>query len=184
MAKRNTNGKQTNGRQATGKQGGQQGNAVASNSGTPASGNMGGDAAANDAMEQRVVAFAEQLGRIVGTVQAKAEGWMDRDALNKQIASVRDGAADLLEQLSDGVTNVTGAASKATGIGAGAATAPAAGAPAATSANRSRGAVDAPGKKHRKPAPRDLRAVAADARSANMRGAKASMKTTKKRGRG
>ena len=52
-----------------------------------------------DAMEQRVVAFAEQLGRIAGTVQAKAEGWMDRDTLNKQIASVRDGAADLLEQL-------------------------------------------------------------------------------------
>jgi hypothetical protein len=180
MAKRNTDGKQTNGRQAPGNQGGQQRSAAASNRGTQPSGNnMGGDAAANDAMERRVVAFAEQLGRIVGTVQARAEGWMDRDALNKQIASVRDGAADLLEQLSDGVSNVTGAASKATGIGAGTASAP-----AATSSSRSRGAVDAPGKKHRKPAPRDPRAIAADARSANMRGAKASMKTSKKRGRG
>jgi hypothetical protein len=179
MAKRNTDGRQTDSRQATGKQGGQQRSAAASNRGTQPSGNMGGDAAANDAMEQRVVAFAEQLGRIVGTVQAKAEGWMDRDALNKQLASVRDGAADLLEQLSDGVSNVTGAASKATGIGAGTAAAP-----AATSSSRSRGAVDAPGKKHRKPAPRDPRAIAADARSANMRGAKASMKTSKKRGRG
>jgi hypothetical protein len=36
-----------------------------------------------DAMEQRVVAFAEQLGRIAGTFQAKAEGWMDREALKK-----------------------------------------------------------------------------------------------------
>ena len=33
-------------------------------------------------MEQRVLAFAEQLGRIVGTVQAKTEGLVDRDALN------------------------------------------------------------------------------------------------------
>ena len=32
-----------------------------------------------DAMEQRVVAFAEQLGRIAGTIQAKAEGSMDRE---------------------------------------------------------------------------------------------------------
>jgi len=50
--------------------------------------------AAKDAMEQRVIAFAEQLGRIYGTVQAKAEGWMDRETLNTQIASVRDGAAE------------------------------------------------------------------------------------------
>ena len=31
---------------------------------------------ATDPVEQRLVAFAEQLGRIVGTVQAKAEGWL------------------------------------------------------------------------------------------------------------
>ena len=60
-----------------------------------------------DAMEQRVVAFAEQLGRMVGTIQAKAEGWMDRETLNKQIASVRDGAAHLLEQLAGGATKAT-----------------------------------------------------------------------------
>ena len=179
MAKRNTDSKQTSGRQATGKPGGEQRNAAASNPGTQPSATTGGDAGSNDAMEQRVIAFAEQLGRIVGTVQAKAEGWMDRDALNKQIAGVRDGAADLLEQLSDGVTKVTGAASKATGIGA-------AEAPAATnsSTRRNRGAVDAPGKKHRKPAPK-IRAPSPPMPAAsNMRGAKASMKTTKKRGRG
>ena len=66
-----------------------------------------------DALEQRVVAFAEQLGRMAGTVQAKAEGWMDRDALNKQITSVRDSAADLLEQLSEGVTSLRGTAKTA-----------------------------------------------------------------------
>ena len=59
-------------------------------------------AKAADAMEQRLVAFAEQLGRMAGTFQAKADGWMDRETLNRQIASVRDGAADLLEQLAGG----------------------------------------------------------------------------------
>ena len=129
-----------------------------------------------DAMEQRVVAFAEQLGRMVGTVQAKAEGWMDRDALNKQIASVRDSAAELLGQLSDNVTNLAGTAKKA-------ATAATSGAQI-SGKGRSGGAVDAPGKKHRKPAPRDSRAIAADAKTTNMRAGKASMKTNKTRGRG
>ena len=65
-----------------------------------------GGATTADAMEQRVVAFAEQLGRIAGTFQAKAEGWLDREALTKQIASVRDGAAELLEQLAGSATRV------------------------------------------------------------------------------
>jgi len=130
--------------------------------------------ATTDTMEQRVIAFAEQLGRIYGTVQAKAEGWMDREALNKQIAGVRDSAAELLEQLSAGVTSVTGGATKA-------AAKPAS---AARSQGRSGGVVDAPGKKHRKPAPKDARAIAADAKRSNMRSAKPSMKTMKKRGRG
>jgi hypothetical protein len=34
-----------------------------------------------DGLEERVLAFAEQLGRIAGTVQAKTAGWMDGDAL-------------------------------------------------------------------------------------------------------
>ena len=68
--------------------------------------NASGASTAN-ALEQRVVAFAEQLGRIAGTVQAKAEGWMDRETLNEQIAGVRDGAADLLKQLAEGTTKVS-----------------------------------------------------------------------------
>ena len=50
-------------------------------------------------VEQQVVAFAEQLGRMVGTVQAKAEGWLDREALKEQVSRVRDSASALLEQL-------------------------------------------------------------------------------------
>ena len=68
-----------------------------------------GTAMTADVMEQRVVAFAEQLGRIVGTVQARAEGWMDREALNKQIASVRDSASELLDQLKTTVSKATAA---------------------------------------------------------------------------
>jgi hypothetical protein len=130
---------------------------------------------ASDAMEQRVVAFAEQLGRIVGTVHARAEGWMDRDALNRQIASVRDSAAELLDQLAEGVTSVTKTAKKAATIPA---------PPKAASKGRSGGVADAPGKKHRKAPPADPRAIAADAKRANMRSNQVSMKTTKTRGRG
>ncbi len=46
-----------------------------------------------------MVAFADQLGRIAGTVQAKTAGWMEGDALKKELAGVRDGAAELLQQL-------------------------------------------------------------------------------------
>src|SRR6185295_2786869 len=91
-----------------------------------------------DAIEQRVVAFAEELGRIAGTLQAKAEGWMDRETLNTQIASVRDGAADLLRQLAGGATK----ASKKK---------PAAAPARGETKGRSGGVVDARGKKHRRP---------------------------------
>jgi hypothetical protein len=145
-----------------------------------------GTAATSDALEQRVVAFAEQLGRIAGTVQAKTEGWMDRDALNRQIASVRDGASDLLEQLKATVTSVTpGVNAESQGRQAAAATtATGSSGAGARSRGRSGGIVDAPGKKHRKPAPKDARALAADAKASTMRSGKASMKTTKRRGRG
>ena len=155
MAKRDSDGKQTNTKAAT----------------STASSTTG------DAMEQQVLAFAEQLGRIAGTVQAKAEGWMDRDALNKQIAGVRDSAAELLDQLAGSVTSMTATAKKAATTAAGARA-------KAAGKGRSGGVVDAPGKKHRKPTPADPRAVAADAKRANMRSSQASMKTTKTRGRG
>jgi hypothetical protein len=170
MAKRNTGGKQTSSRQANA----QQETAQPAGAGT-------------DAMEQRVIAFAEQLGRIVGTVQAQAEGWMDRDALNKQIASVRDGASELLEQLSGSVTSLTNAASKATGIGAAdasAASTPSKKSSGAAAKGRSGGVVDAPGKKHRKAPPKDPRMMAADtARNIN-RGRQSLARPGKRNGRG
>jgi hypothetical protein len=128
-------------------------------------------ATTTDAMEQRVVAFAEQLGRIAGTFQAKADGWMDREALRKQIASVRDGAADLLEQLADRATT---AATKT----------PAAAAARGGTRVRSGGVVDAPGKRHRKPMPTDPDANIADSQAAKMRTARTMVKTHRRRGRG
>jgi hypothetical protein len=126
--------------------------------------------ASGDALEQRVVAFAEQLGRIAGTFQAKAEGWMDRDALTKQIASVRDGAAELLEHLAGGATKS------------------AARVPAASAhrniTGRSGGVVDAPGKKHRKPMAAGPGASLAASQAAKMRSAKTMVKTNRRRGRG
>ena len=124
-----------------------------------------------DTLEQRVAAFAEQLGRVVGTVQGKAEGWMDRETLNKQIAGVRDGAADLLAHLAGAVTR--GAKKKS-----------AAAAPRGAAKGRSGGAVDAPGKKHRKPVSSAPARNTADSQAAKMRTAKTMVKTAKHRGRG
>ena len=124
-----------------------------------------------DAIEQRVVAFAEHLGRVAGVFQAKAEGWLDREALTRQIASVRDSADELLEQLAGG-------ASKASKTNPVVAAAP------GKAKGRSGGVVDAPGKKHRKPMPADPGANVADSQAAKMRMARTMVKTNRRRGRG
>ena len=80
-----------------------------------------------------MVAFAEQLGRMAGTLQAKAEGWLDRETLTKQVASVRDSATELLEQLAGGAMKGSKRNLAATA------------APGKTK-GRSGGVVDAPGK--------------------------------------
>jgi hypothetical protein len=86
-----------------------------------------------DAVEQKVVALAEQVGRLIGTVQAKAEGWMDGRSLEDQLTSIRESAGDLLAQ-------IKGAK-------------PSQAAPTRKTRGRSGGVVDAPGKKHRGPMP-------------------------------
>jgi hypothetical protein len=93
-----------------------------------------------DAVEKRVVALAEQLGRLVGTAQAKADGWADLPALNDQLMRIRDGATGLLEHLRGGLAR---SPRKKPGRK-----------PAAKAAGRSGGKVDAPGKAHRKPSAR------------------------------
>jgi len=124
-----------------------------------------------DVLEKQVVAFAEQLGRIAGTVHAKTAGWMDGDALKKELARVRDGAADLLQRLTADAQDV-------------AENRPTAGPATRRSRGRSGGIVDAPGKKHRPPTPTDPGANRADSQAAKMRAAKTMVKTPRRRGRG
>jgi hypothetical protein len=52
-----------------------------------------------DAVEKKVVALAEQMERLIGTVQARAEGWLDRNALHEQITRIRESAGDVLKEL-------------------------------------------------------------------------------------
>jgi hypothetical protein len=135
-----------------------------------------------DTMEGRVLAFAEQLGRIAGTVQARADGWMNHETLTRQMAGVRDGAAELLEQLGLGATPAkkTAPAKRATS----AKTTPAAKAAPRKTKGRSGGVVDAPGKKRRRRLPADPDATRAASQHAKMRQATPMAKTHRLRGRG
>jgi hypothetical protein len=163
----------------------------------PTTGGAAGSQSGSGSAEDRVIALAEQLGRIVGTMQAKAGGLLDRDALMQQISQVRDGATHLLEQFSVGVSagneQETASASadkqeaspsrskasrQSTNQGQQPKNRGAAGGRQKVSAEgsantgrqnnqpstrgRSGGVVDAPGKKHRKPVPNEVRANAAD----------------------
>lgn len=129
-------------------------------------------ATAADAMEQRVMAFAEQLGRMIGTIQAKADGWLEAETLHQQVASIRDDAAHLLEQLTGGARK---ASEKATAAAAAARQA---------GKGRSGGVVGAPGKTHRKTAPADPRVKTARSQADKMRMARTMAKSNRRRGRG
>ena len=140
---------------------------VAHGDDTPTTGARGDRAAPG--MEQRVLAFAKQAGYVAGTIQMKTEGWMDRETLRKQLASVRDGAASLIEQLGNAAGNIRRrkAAPRRKNTRA-----------------RSGGVVDAPGKKHRKRPPSDPDAAMARSQARKMRAATPMEKTARHRQRG
>lgn len=94
---------------------------------------------ASDLIEESVVAFAEQLGSLVGTVQGRAEGWLDRKELSKEVGRIRDSASSLLDEMNRKFTAQRRAAAKQT----------------TPTTRPSRGPVDAPGKRHRKPTPQE-----------------------------
>ena len=153
-----------------------------------------------DVVEQKVVALAEQLGWFLGTVRGKADGWLESDAVRTEVTRIRDGAAELMEQVTRATASaqkaaagattsarnaagsvassarnvvanatasakqaVTGASTSATKAVLVAGTAARKAAKTAktpqpvvvTVAKPSRGAVDAPGKRHRKPPPQE-----------------------------
>jgi hypothetical protein len=68
-------------------------------------GKEGGGIAA--AAEEKMLDFAEDLGKILGLAQVRARGWLDqRKALVSQLAGVRDTATLLLHQLGESGSNV------------------------------------------------------------------------------
>lgn len=79
----------------------------------------------------RLVRFAEQAGRMAGTLHSKADVVLDRPAVKRQVARIRDAASQLLKQL----TRAKSAEHKDA---------------RPDPRGRSGGKVDAPGKKHRK----------------------------------
>lgn len=95
--------------------------------------------------EQKIVALAEQLGWFLGTARAKADGWIGNDRVRKELASIRDGAARLLQHID--------AAARSARIEVGRPKAAARPKSAALNVKAGRGPVDAPGKRHRKPPP-------------------------------
>ena len=56
---------------------------------------------------EALAGFAEDLGRILGTAENKARGWLDqRKSIAGQLAQVRDKADQLLRELTGGAANM------------------------------------------------------------------------------
>ena len=61
-------------------------------------------------VEQRIEGFAEDLGKLLGTAQAKASSWLDqRKSIAEQLTQIRDTANDYLQRLSGEASNVVAA---------------------------------------------------------------------------
>jgi len=114
-------------------------------------------------VEERVVVFAEQLGRLIGTVESKTEGWINQDqkAFMDQLTQLRDGAAELLSHLGGALSSGRDAAKRQRKQSN-----------AATPVGRSGGTVDAPGKTHRKMAKGTRGAKHSDERISKIKAAK------------
>jgi len=121
-----------------------------------------------DTVESKVVALAEQLGWLLGTVRGKADGLLANEAVQQEVARIRDSATELMEHVNRaGASASTSAKQMAVSAGKSAKKAVASATEAARKATRasrpvvvavakpSRGAVDAPGKRHRKPPPQE-----------------------------
>ena len=150
-------------------------------------------------LESGVVKLAEQLGWFVGTVQAKADGWLDSDSLKQQMTQIRDGAAQMLEQVNragaaagESATKLASAAKAAMPSLPALPSMPGTASKKAAAAKRaaqdqkrqqSRKAVAAPGKKHRKPPPQEKVDPRASASATKQLGRK-NVSGASRRGRG
>ncbi len=77
-------------------------------------------AAAVTASNTRLETFAEDLGRVLGTAEHKARGWLDqRKDIVKQLSQLRDRTDTLLRELTDGGANMAIAVGLARGTNRG-----------------------------------------------------------------
>ena len=125
----------------------------------------------DSAVEQKLIALAEQMVRLIGTVQAKTEGWLDRRNLEESLTRIREGASDVLAHLTPrtGETQTGDQRSE----------------PRASNAADAGGLEDpahAPGKKHRQPAPSARGVKHSDQRVAKMRNAEEVRRRRKSKG--
>jgi len=60
-----------------------------------------------DTVESKVVALAEQLGWLLGTVRGKADGLLANKAVQQEVARIRDGATELMEHVNRASTAAT-----------------------------------------------------------------------------
>ena len=110
--------------------------------------------ATNGGAEPMLITLAEQLGSFLGGLQRKADGLMEGESVQQQLTLIRDGATQLLERVNQASESVRKSAAKAaTSVKSSVASAGKSAPPAPV--RRSRGPVDAPGKKHRKPPPQE-----------------------------
>src|SRR5436305_7706477 len=59
--------------------------------------------------DSKIEDFAEELGKLLGTAQAKAEGWLgQRTQITKTLSGIRDTATKLLTQLGEETRLVVG----------------------------------------------------------------------------
>ena len=88
----------------------------------------------------QAIALAEQLGRMAGTVEGTAEAWVNRQKLSDHLTRVRDSATEMLKRLAVGAPTER-SRRKAAKV-------------SSTARSRQADLAHAPGKRHRKPAPR------------------------------
>jgi hypothetical protein len=128
-------------------------------------------------VERKLVVLAEQLGTFLGRAQAKADALLNDEVLRARVRQVRSSAAELLAEINRASQAARKAAAAATASG------PAAKATAKKKPRASRGPVDAPGKKHRKPPPQEHVDKRATKPLGNHRPGEKTMRTSTRSGR-
>ena len=70
------------------------------------------------ATDSKIEDFAEELGRLLGTAEAKAKGWLgQREQIAKTLGGIRDTANNLLSQLGEQASGVASGVARAVARG-------------------------------------------------------------------